>query len=204
MRIFVLTTGRAGSKTFIKACQNIQNFTASHESLAGKIGEERFAYSDNHIEADNRLSWFLGKLDEKFGDEALYVHLIREKKKVTASLLKRWKGRGNILKAFCEGIYKIPTFTVTKEQKKQISRDYYECVNSNIFFFLKNKSRKMEIHLETIEKDFIKFWNLIGAEGELSSAIQTLRIKHNQSKKFNHLKNFLWFVKLWFKRFFSS
>ncbi len=204
MRIFVLTSGRAGSKTFVKACQSIQNFTASHESLAGKIGEERFAYPDNHIEADNRLSWFLGKLDEKFGDEAFYVHLIREKKKVVASLLKRWKGRGNVMKAFCEGIYMIPTFTVTSEQKKQISTDYYECVNSNIFCFLKNKSRKMEIHLETIEKDFIKFWNLIGAEGNLNSAIQSLKIKHNQSKKFNYLQNFLWLVKLWLKRFFSS
>ncbi|MCF7814082.1 MAG: hypothetical protein K9N09_08240 [Candidatus Cloacimonetes bacterium] len=204
MRIFILTTGRAGSKTLIEACQYINNYTASHESLTKFFGEKRLDYPDDHIEADNRLSWFLGRLDEKFGDEAVYVHLIRDRKKVVKSSMKRWIGRGNIMKPFCEGIYMTPTFTITSDQKKQISADYYDCVNSNIALFLKDKTKKMELHLESIEKDFIRFWKLIGAEGDLDSAIKILEIKHNQSKKFNYFQNFFWNVKLWLKSLFNS
>ena len=79
MNIFVLNTGRCGSTTFIKACQHIQNFTASHESRSVFTGNQRLAYPRNHIEADNRLSWFLGKLDQEYGDNAVYVHLLRDR-----------------------------------------------------------------------------------------------------------------------------
>ena len=37
MRVFVLCTGRSGSTTFVRACQHIDNYTASHESTAGPI-----------------------------------------------------------------------------------------------------------------------------------------------------------------------
>ena len=71
MNIFVLNTGRCGSTTFIKACQHIRNYTALHESRANRIAEQRLAYPRDHIEADNRLSWFLGRLDrQKFGNIA--------------------------------------------------------------------------------------------------------------------------------------
>ena len=79
MNIFILNTGRCGSTTFIRACQHISNFTATHESRSGLIGEERLNYPDNHIEADNRLSWFLGRLDRKYGDNAFYLHMSRDR-----------------------------------------------------------------------------------------------------------------------------
>ena len=54
MRVFILCTGRTGSTTIIKAARHIKNYTADHESLARKFGEDRFKYPDNHIEADNQ------------------------------------------------------------------------------------------------------------------------------------------------------
>lgn len=65
MNIFVLCTGRSGSKTFIKACNHITNYTCGHESRAKRAKLEsrlNLDYPPNHIEADNRLSWFLGRL----------------------------------------------------------------------------------------------------------------------------------------------
>ena len=104
MRVFILCTGRTGSKSLIKACEHITNYTASHESRSKLIGENRFRYPDDHIEADNRLSWFLGTLDKKYGKEAFYVHLKRDKTKVIDSFSQRWTNQGSILKAFSEGI----------------------------------------------------------------------------------------------------
>ena len=62
MNIFILSTGRCGSNTFIKASQHIMNYSSAHESRHGLIGDERLKYPENHIEADNRLSWFYCQL----------------------------------------------------------------------------------------------------------------------------------------------
>ena len=60
MNMFVLNTGRCGSTAFVEACKHIMNFSSAYESRAGRIGHDRFAYPENHIEADSQLSWFLG------------------------------------------------------------------------------------------------------------------------------------------------
>jgi hypothetical protein len=65
--IFVLCTGRCGSTTFIKAAGHIRNYSAAHESRTEELGHARFAYPNFHIEADNRLSWLLGRVDTLFG-----------------------------------------------------------------------------------------------------------------------------------------
>ena len=56
MNVFVLCTGRCGSTTFACACRHIENYTAAHESRSHLAGPERFAYPEDHIEVDNRLS----------------------------------------------------------------------------------------------------------------------------------------------------
>ncbi len=63
--------------TFIQACKHISNFSSSHESRCGLLAEARLDYPENHIEADDRLSWFLGRLDKQYGNSAFYVHLKR-------------------------------------------------------------------------------------------------------------------------------
>ncbi len=177
MNIFVLCTGRCGSTTFTRACEHITNFSASHESRCKKLGGERFNYPENHIEIDNRLSWLLGRLDEAYGDNALYVHLKREEELVATSFTKRYK-RG-IIKAYRGGgiIMGVPEDT----EPMDVSIDYCRTVNSNISLFLKDKINKMEFSLENYESDFKEFWGKIKADGNYKLALSEFNTTHNAS-----------------------
>lgn len=185
MNIFVLSTGRCGSTTFAEACRHILNYTAAHESRAGKIGGERLKYPDNHIEVDNRLSWFLGRLDEKYGDDAFYVHLKRNREAVALSHKKRYNNRQSIFKAYTKSILLGPQ---KYQSRMRAGLDYCHTVNSNIELFLKDKSRKMDFTLENAEQDFEIFWNRIQAEGDLNTALGEWDVQHNQS---NNIKDIM-------------
>jgi len=180
MRIFILCTGRSGSSAIIKACKLINNYTSGHETLTQKSGYERFQYPDNHIEADNRLSWQLGQLDKLFGDEAFYVHLKRDKDAVAKSFMGRFF-QWSIIDSYCEGIKKVPPFTLNNRERLAVCYDYIENINTNIDCFLSDKTNKIEIHLENIENDFLKFWEKINASGNLEKALTEFKIKHNAS-----------------------
>lgn len=175
MNIFILNTGRCGSTTFIKACQHISNFSAMHESRATSIGEERLSYPPNHIEADNRLSWFLGRLDQKYGDNAFYVHLSRDLHKTANSFALR--DDYGIMKAYREGVL----LGGEDDSSEDIARDYIDTVESNIGHFLKDKSNKMSFTLESSKNDFALFWNKIGATGDLQKALLEWDINYNAS-----------------------
>ncbi len=179
MNVFILNTGRCGSVAITKACNHITNFTAGHETRSGLIGDEHFDYPENYIEADNRLSWFLGRLDIAYGDNAVYVHLLRNEHAVAQSFTRRyWNG---IIKAYRgQGILrKVPD----KTEPYEVALDYCHTVNSNVECFLKDKSKKMTINIEDIKTEFPKFWELIGAEGDLDAAIVEFDKMHNSSKK---------------------
>ncbi len=182
MRVFILTTGRSGSVTIIRACEHIENYTSGHESLANAFGQKRFEYADMHIEADNRLSWHLGQLDKIFGDSAFYVHLTRNRDKVAHSYSKRFYNR-SIMDAFCEGIRVTSPEILTKEERLQACYDYVDTVNANIESFLSNKTKSMIINLESIEDDFKEFWKRIGAIGNLENALNEFKVPHNPSSK---------------------
>ncbi len=174
MNIFILNSGRCGSTTFIKACQHITNYTSAHESLLTETGSKRFNYAENHIEADNRLSWFLGRLDETFGDNAYYVHLSRDPDETADSFSKRINF--GILKAYEQGVLMHEKHKLSAHE---IATDYIETVESNIKHFLKDKSSTMDISLETIKADFTEFWNNINAQGNLAKALKELDINYN-------------------------
>lgn len=176
MNIFILNTGRCGSTTFIKACQHITNFSAQHESRINQIGDMRLAYPDDHIEADNRLSWILGRLDQKYGDRAFYVHLSRDRE-LTADSFARRKEMG-IMKAYHEGIL---LGGEEMQGAQDIALDYIDTVESNITLFLKDKSQKMLFSLENAKADFALFWERIGAEGDLQKALLEWDTSYNAS-----------------------
>jgi len=178
MNVFILNTGRCGSTTFIKACQHISNFTSAHESRCHELGEARFDYPDNHIEADNRLAWFLGRLDRRYGDNAVYIHLKRNRHDTASSYAKRLFP-GGIIPAYRQGILQ---FLPAEVPHMSVCLDYYDTVNSNIELFLKDKSRKMTFQLENARQDFPKFWNLIGAEGDMAAALAEFNTAYNASK----------------------
>lgn len=181
MNVFILGTGRCGSVSMIRACRHITNYSSGHESRASLSGPERFAYPENHIEADNRLSWLLGGLDSVYGDEAVYVHLKRDREKTARSFLRRFASRRSMIHAYTEGIKMTVPETLDKDQRLAYCRDFVETVYKNVDAFLKGKSRTMELQLENIDEDFMKFWTLIGAEGDPGEALKEFSVKHNAS-----------------------
>ncbi len=176
MNIFILNSGRCGSSSFIKVCQHISNYSAAHESRSHLTGSARIIYPDNHIEADNRLSWLLGRLDQQYGDAAFYVHLIRDSSATASSFEKR--SQFGIMRAYREGILLNAAKKITD---REIALDYLDTVDANIQCFLKDKSRKLTMRLENIQDDFREFWQQIGAQGNLTEALNGWQIHHNAS-----------------------
>lgn len=177
MNVFVLNSGRCGSTTFIAACRHISNFSSAHESRCKFLGPGRLAYPEQHIEADNRLCWFLGALDERYGDNALYVHLNRERLATAESFVKR-RDYG-IMQAFREGILLGGPEGATD---LALADFYLETIEANIRHFLKDKSQQMSFRLETAAEDFRRFWDWIGAEGDLDAALAEWQVRHNASR----------------------
>lgn len=175
--IFVLCTGRCGSTTLALACGHFTNFTASHESRTHLTGRERLAFPARHIEIDNRMAWFLGRLDATWGDGAAYVHLTRDPEAVAESFSQR-AGQG-ILKAYRQEILMGAPKRSPKTPLIDYCRDYVDTVTRNIALFLKDKTHVMTMRLETLEADFDRLAEWIGAEGDLAAARAQLAVRHN-------------------------
>lgn len=182
MRVFILSTGRSGSLSFARACREISNYTSGHETRSRRLGEARFDYPDNHIEADNRLAWFTGALDRRFGKGAFYVHLLRDRREVVESYNRRWVRYGSLIRAYCEGIHQITIHTLDPQRRLEVVGDFYDRVNENIRLFLKDKDKVLTVHLERIRDEFPLFWDAIGAEGDLEQALGILNTRYNRSK----------------------
>lgn len=176
MNVFVLNTGRCGSSTFIKSCQHIRNYSCAHESLSEALGAQRFNFPKDHIEADNRLSWLLGRLDDAYGDDAFYVHLKRNHSDTTTSFSKRIDF--GILKTYEQGVLMHDKHQVSADL---VAGDYIETVDANINLFLKDKKNKMDVSLESIKTDFTAFWQRINAQGDLAKAIKEWDTNYNAS-----------------------
>ena len=180
MNVFVLNTGRCGSMTFAKACSHITNFSSGHETRAHRLGPGRLRYPGNHIEVDNRLSWMLGRLDDIFGDSAIYVHLHRRRADVMRSYIKR-ADRG-IMRAY-GSVITIPKIRGSTINAESCARDMLYTMEKNIQLFLRDKTRVMHVSLENAADDFPKFWKLIGAKGDLSAAVSEFSVRYNRTIK---------------------
>jgi len=179
MNVFVLTTGRTGSLSFERACEHINNYTAAHESRSQLTGDARLNFPDNHIEIDNRLSWFLGQLDQAYGDNAIYVHLKRDENAVAKSYARRWNRETSIVRAYAYGVLKLQEHHI--KNPEAVCLDFVKTTNANIESFLKDKSKSMTFDLEHLETDFEKFWQLIDAQGDFNQALEAFKSGHNAS-----------------------
>lgn len=172
MNVFVLCTGRCGSVTFSKAAAHATNFTAGHETRSHLLGQEHFAYPANHIEVDNRLSWFLGRLHAAFPD-AYYVHLVRNRQAVARSFMLRY-GRG-IIGGYANSIL----MTLPADAPKlDVCLDYVHTVTENIWQFLRDRPH-MVIDIDRAKHGFVEFWQTIGAHGDLEAALAEFDIFYN-------------------------
>lgn len=179
--IFVLCTGRCGSTTFVRAAKYLENYSSGHETRTHCVGWERFAYPVRHIEADNRLSWFLGRLDARYGDSAYYVHLQRDLLDTARSFAKR--ANSGILRSYRSSILMGASNDLNADSDfLPLCIDYCLNVQANIDLFLRGKSHKMVFHLEAAEADWVRFWNSIDAVGDLDGSLKEWKIKHNRSR----------------------
>jgi hypothetical protein len=162
-QVFVLCTGRCGSLTFAEACRaSIDNYSAGHESNLAITGEARLAYPHRHIEVDNRLAWFLGRLHERYGNDAFYVHLTRDPAQTARSYARR-RALGFLLHAWTRGIH---VGLEDAPDHLALARDMVDTVNANIRLFLADKSHRMDFALESAAEDFARFFDRIGATGD--------------------------------------
>ena len=179
--VFVLSPGRSGSKSFVEASKHLSNYSASHESRGGKLGEERFAYPQFHIEADNRLCWFLGPLSERFKErEVLYVHLIRDFEATVDSFLHRLRNstyRSSIIDAFAHGVLMKPG-DWTPEEEVEVARLYVSTIHSNIEEFLRSRN-SISVQLDDGGGSFDAFLEQISADGDLTLTRNTWQQIHN-------------------------
>jgi hypothetical protein len=178
--IFVLSPGRSGSKTFVEAASYLTNYSAAHESLSSRLGDERFAYPENHIEADNRLTWFTGELAKRFTSDVLYINLIRDFDATVDSFHHRLQNssyRASIMTAFGHGIVMKPG-DWRKDQERELAAFYVQTVQSNIEHFLKDREHRV-VHLEDGGASFDEFLQFIGAEGDLAKVRSTWLEVHN-------------------------
>ena len=170
--VFVLSPGRSGSKTFVEACKQLSNYSAAHESRASFLGDERFAYPKNHIEADNRLTWFLGEMERKFSSpNVLYIHLQRDFDQTVNSFLDRLRNsnyRSSIMQAFAHGIVMKPK-EWREEEEIELAKFYVRTVQSNIKAFLKDKN-SLDVILADDGSTFDRFLHEVDAVGDLDAA----------------------------------
>lgn len=178
MNVFVLSTGRCGSTTFAKAASHISNFTSAHELRLSVLGSDHLDYPDNHIELDNRLSWFLGRLDKKYGNQAFYVHLKRDRMATALSYARSYKS-SRMMAAYAKGLH---LGLARDTNPLDVALDYYDTVNENVVHFIKDKNQKMNFRLENAKRDWVIFWKCVGAIGDASAALGEWEIAYNKSK----------------------
>lgn len=180
--VFVLGTGRCGTVTLIRACDHLDNFTAGHETCAGRVGNDRFDYPAHHIEADNRLSWFLGELGRRFGTEPLYVHLRRDPEQVARSFAARWDRdyRANMIRAFAHGLV-MRSKDWPADSQLDVCRFYVQTVSANIEHFISDKPQRMTVWLEEPGTWLPDLWERISGSGDLQAALAEFEVQHNAS-----------------------
>jgi hypothetical protein len=195
VRVFVLGTGRTGSTTFARACRHITNHTAAHESRIDVV-EGRLDYPDDHIEADNRLSWFVGTLVKRYPD-ALFVSLTRDPEAVVGSYRHRfrdtWAPLGRLRSDLVRAVRHRHRLSIVDgfahsivyrdaplhgAEVDEVLRLFVETVNDNVDLALEGRHH-LRLHLETLVDEFPAFWDRIGAEGDLAAALDELRVRHN-------------------------
>lgn len=180
MNVFVLCAGRSGSVTFAKACGHFTNYSSGHETRANIIGPEaRFSYPANHIEVDNHLSLQLGHLEQRYGDDAYYVHLTRDAAKTATSHARLFDTPASNVAHYSAGVLMRPMILSDRE-RMAAAVDYVATVGANIGAFLRDKSKQIAINIDSPEEAFRRFATDISAIGDLDAALITLKRPSNQ------------------------
>jgi len=176
VRVFVIGTGRCGTRTFRMACRHITNFTSAHESHARKwIGW--LDYPDNHIEIDHHLTWALPLLLDKYppGAETLYVHLARHREDCVRSLQAR-----HLMDLFAELCCFVDCSSRTPDKRRAAAEFYVDSLTRMIDRLLP-RGQSMWLRIEELaDVGWPKFWPAIGAQGDYDAAVAECRKRYNR------------------------
>ncbi len=187
MNIFLLSPGRTATTTFSEAFKKIDGYTSAHQSRNPYLGPARIDYPENHFECDNRLTWFLPRLTNKYGKSGVLVKVTRDRDSIARSYHKRWPGI-RIMKAYSQGILRRPL----KDNSIEVCKDYVNNVYEQIDFHAPFWSNFIEIDLHKPEPGMEQLFALLGVDG--TNALDYLaRHRLNESEtglrpKINHLR----------------
>lgn len=161
MRVFVTCVGRAGSVSFREACRPATNYRTGHESKSGLL-----EYPDGWIEVSPQIRKCIALLARKYPD-AKWVHLIREPIGCVRSLARL--GHGSVMRAYAT----LYPSVMPSDQLDDIAERFYACENDTIAAQLDRvpTAQRMEMHLETIREQWPRFWEWIGAVGDLEASL---------------------------------
>lgn len=177
----MLTTGRSGSTTFAQACRQLTTHTVGHESRA-TYWTGRLDYPDRHVEVDNRLTWMLGSLDARYGDDPVYVWLTRDPEQVARSYARRYDVGVGIMRAYACHIVMQPRPPWTEHARVRVARQMVQTINDNIRLFVRDKPRVVRVDIDDPHQAFDTFWDVLGGDGDRRAAHRTLGTVHNASR----------------------
>jgi len=149
------------------------------------LGDSRIDYPENHIECDNRLSWFLPRLTRKYSTSAVLVILNKDHQQIAESYNKRWHNLG-IMKAYSQGIL-MRDFS---ENDVSVCKDYVESVYEHLSYFSKDWDKVVHVDLaapETGIRDVLAYMDKSSHADEVISYMRTQRL----NKSGMNFKDFL-------------
>lgn len=160
MRVFVVGTGRCGTCTCYQAFRHAANYTAGHESGAGRL--DRFgAFPDWHIEVSGQLLVAMPRLIGAY-PEAKWIHLLRRREPCVASLAGQCP---EDMVFFARQWFLCGADADTLAAAGQ----FYDLVNESIAMLLP-AGRSMSLNIEEAREKWEQVWRFIGAEGDLDAS----------------------------------
>jgi hypothetical protein len=142
----------------------------------------RLDYPDSHIEADNRLAYFLGSMARRFNAErTVWVHLRREIPDVVNSYLPRRTSSAQILNAFGHGIL-MSSCEKSEMEWREICELMIRTTRDNIEQFISTQRFVVRMDLEDPLPGLRQVWLNARAEGDFTAATEEWSIRHNKSK----------------------
>lgn len=193
--VFILSTGRTATTAFASAAGLLPGFSAAHESRVMEPFATRIDYAPNHIEADNRLIFFLPQLEEKFGDTAYYVYLQRDPELIAQSYARRWHLTVSVVRAWTHGMRMKPR--VRRTEIESCCRDFVDYADSTLSLFLARQRNVMLYDIADAENEFLRFSRWLGVDRPPQAALDQWKKRHNLNPKDSMDLSLRKLVRLW-------
>ncbi|HBH49712.1 MAG TPA: hypothetical protein DDX98_13795 [Bacteroidales bacterium] len=176
MRCFIFGTGRCGTVAIAQAFKNAINYTVANESLCSLL-----EYPDNHIEVNPQLRLRMDELVQKYPD-AIFVWLKRNTKAVEKSYanldnkmwIEAWWSFNNKIRP----TENTAAAVIAVRNIEKMCEDAWKTIKNK-------KCRSIKMDIDFIKNDFINLWNTLGCEGDLKSAINSLKVPVNTTAERN-------------------